>query len=268
MKISVSILVLYLFFFNSFSQDLNVISWNLESGGATINTITKLINDGKNSHYKDVGVWGFSEVKDISWAYAIKDQLESSSGNDHWFELGNTGGADRLMVIFDKTKYEKLDNYELWEVNIGGRVRAPLVLKLRDKAKNEEFLFMVNHLYRSNADARNKQAKLLVEWVIEQDIPVIAVGDYNFDYSLRAGKPKGNKSFFTFTKKDNWIWIQPSTLIMSQCNTFYNSILDFIFLNDDAKKWTATSEIIVVPDDCPSDHTTPDHRPVKATFSF
>ncbi len=252
----------------SFSQDLSVISWNLESGGSSIKKITQLLNDGKNSEYKNIGIWGFSEVKDINWAFAIKDQLIEDTGNDHWFEIGNTGGADKLMIVFDKTKFEMLDKYELTEINIGGRVRAPLVIKLKDVNNGIEFIFMVNHLYRSNNEARNKQSELLVEWVKEQDIPVIAVGDYNFDYSLKPNKPKGNTSFFTFTQNNHWVWVEPSIKVMTQCNTYYNSILDFIFLNDDAASWNASSEIIVVDNDCPSDHTTPDHRPIKAEITY
>ena len=38
---------------------------------------------------------------------------------------------------------------------------------------------MVNHLYRTKEARRHLQADLLNEWASQQQLPVIAVGDYN-----------------------------------------------------------------------------------------
>ncbi|MEQ8554565.1 MAG: hypothetical protein RIC06_15070 [Cyclobacteriaceae bacterium] len=249
-------------------QDLSVISWNIESGGAKAEGINNSINTNWDL-FKDVDVWGFSEVDaEKGWAYAIKDNLEQKSGKDFWFVVGNTGSSDRLMVVFDQDKYEMVDKYELYHINIGGSVRAPLVVQLKEKNGNKEFLFMVNHLYRTNPKARQQQAKELSKWVQDQSLPVVAVGDYNFDYSLKPDGKKGNTSFKHFIKGDHWIWVEPAIKVMTQCNTFYNSILDFVFVNDDAAGWLASSEVIVIPGDCPDSDETPDHRPVIAQFEF
>lgn len=250
------------------SQGLQVISWNIESGGATIESINQIINDNLSSNFKDVDIWGFSEVSGVTWAKSIKENLENKISKDYWYVLGNSGSADRLMILFDQDKFSKIDEYELYHINIGGRVRAPLVVHLKSKQDNTELLFMVNHLYRGSATARQQQAQLLDEWVQDQDLPVIAVGDYNFDYSLKSNGKKGNTSFKIFTASGNWKWIPPEELIMSQCNTYYNSILDFIFINDDAENWKSTSSIVVIDGDCPDNHLTPDHRPVKGVFEF
>lgn len=46
---------------------------------------------------------------------------------------------------------------------------------------------MVNHLYRSNNERRHAQAQGLNEWARSQTLPVIATGDYNFDWHFQTG---------------------------------------------------------------------------------
>jgi endonuclease/exonuclease/phosphatase family metal-dependent hydrolase len=72
--------------------------------------------------------------------------------------------------------------------------RSPLVLKLKHNGTGKEFFFMVNHLYRGNGiDARRlDQATALNQWAAAQTLPVIAVGDYNFDYDLDPGQQAQN----------------------------------------------------------------------------
>jgi hypothetical protein len=41
---------------------------------------------------------------------------------------------------------------------------VPLVAHFRFKPAGAKFLFMVNHLYRSKAERRHEQARLLNEW--------------------------------------------------------------------------------------------------------
>lgn len=49
---------------------------------------------------------------------------------------------------------------------------------------------MVNHLYRGSASGRHTQSKKLNQWARSQDVPVIAVGDYNFDCDYLWPDPK------------------------------------------------------------------------------
>jgi hypothetical protein len=46
-------------------------------------------------------------------------------------------------------------------------------------------------------------------------------------------------------------------------------VLDFVFVAGDAKRWRASSEILAAhADDCPSDQTRSDHRPVLARLEL
>ncbi len=182
---------------------------------------------------------------------------------------GTTGGADRLVVLYNEDRFDLLGSGELDEINVGGNVRASLVVTLEESATDLQFIFMVNHLYRTNEDARHTQATLLNEWVATQTLPVIAVGDYNFDWDVTT---EAHDLGYDLMVADNvWEWIKPATLVTTQCSgdpCTFNSVLDFIFAAGEARDWSATSEIVVRDGEFPDDATTSDHRPVKATFDL
>jgi endonuclease/exonuclease/phosphatase family metal-dependent hydrolase len=73
------------------------------------------------------------------------------------------------------------------------------VAHFRLKPAGPELLFMVNHLYRGNADGRHEQARLLNAWAREQTIPVIAVGDYNFDWDVTTGETVHDQGYDLLT---------------------------------------------------------------------
>ena len=268
MKQIISFATLYLLLLTSYltAQDFEVVSWNIQSDGSKKDTIAKQLTDKDitgETWGSDVELWGFSEVKNVSTAFAIKHAL----GKDHyWFILGETGGADKLMAIFNTEKFELLDYFELHSVNFTGTYRAPLVLHLRHKQSGKDFYFMVNHLARTNANVRRAQVKKLVSWIAEQTIPIIAVGDYNFDYRIDGGY--GNQSYKMFMKKGVMQWKHPENMLMTQCAKKYNSILDFIFTRDIAGIRHKKSKIISWQGDCPDDQNTSDHRPIIGYFTF
>lgn len=72
---------------------------------------------------------------------------------------------------------------------IGETGRAQLWVQLRERATGIEFIVMVNHLHRSNDNIRHRQAQALNGWVAEQTLPVIAVGNYNYDAVQRLSVP-------------------------------------------------------------------------------
>lgn len=130
---------------------------------------------------------------------------------------------------------------------------------------------MVNHLYRGTGidHRRLDQAKKLREWGAQQTLPVIAVGDYNFDYDLDPEDALFNyqKGLGDMLAGGTFVWLQPALLVKTQ-DSSYNNILDFVFLGNANGRMAGTSEVVVVPGDFPNDATTPDHRPVKATLTI
>ena len=126
---------------------------------------------------------------------------------------------------------------------------------------------MVNHLYRSKADRRHEQTDLLNDWASNQELPVIAVGDYNFDWSVTDGDLNHDKGYDNLTANNVFQWVRPETLHKTH-DSHFNSVLDFVFVSDDAKNWAVSSTILVEPNDFPDTNKTSDHRPVRARFNL
>lgn len=251
-----------------FAQDdglpLTVISWNVESGEAAPETIAQRI-----AASQDIDLWGLSEIGNQT--DANRYEIAAEDGENANFEdmLGTTGGGDRLLILYDADRFEALGKQELSEINIENRVRAPLVGHFRDRETGMEFFFMVNHLYRGSESGRHRQARLLNEWAKAQTIPVIAVGDYNFDWEV--SDDTHDEGYDLLTVDNVFKWVRPETLVRTQCEAppvtcRFDSVLDFIFVSGEAQQWPATAEIIVVPGDFPDDRTTSDHRPVIGHF--
>lgn len=106
--------------------------------------------------------------------------------------------------------------------------------KIEGKAK--ELLFMVNHLYRSKATKRHEQATGLNDWAKTQTLPVIAVGDYNFDWSIPTGDTNHDKGYDNMVINGVFTWVRPETLVKTHCS-HHNGVLDFVFVSGDAQSW-------------------------------
>ncbi|HAC65479.1 MAG TPA: hypothetical protein DCF68_18600 [Cyanothece sp. UBA12306] len=139
-----------------------------------------------------------------------------------------------------------------------------MVAHFRFRSDETEFLFMVNHLYRSSASGRLEQAILLNDWAAQQNLPIIAIGDYNFDWNISS--ETGNESFAAFVEPETYRWIKPTNLITTICG--FNSILDFTFTVNEASNWPGFSEVLYEADYCPDNNQRSDHRPVLARFTI
>ncbi|MFO1076693.1 MAG: hypothetical protein U1E73_03095 [Planctomycetota bacterium] len=153
--------------------------------------------------------------------------------------MGTTGGADRLAIVYDDDRFDLVSSDELHDINfpntIGGfRVRSPLVARLKETATGREFEFMVNHLYRSDSAKRREQGKKLHDWAAVQPVPVIAVGDYNFDWDLPMASGETHND--EMVRDGVWLWVRPSNPMPTQFSS-HESILDFVFLSGPARSW-------------------------------
>lgn len=112
------------------AESIDVGSFNLESGGANINTLEQQIED-----FDGVDVWGYSEVREV-WEDEAADASFVDEPGTEGHVLGTTGGADRLLIVYDDVRFTLVDSGELANINIGGNVRAPLWARLRDSENN------------------------------------------------------------------------------------------------------------------------------------
>lgn len=246
---------------------LVVVSWNVESGDANPTVLAQRIRA-----FQGVDLWGLSEVEGNTWMNAFEPAAEDGESADFRRILGTTGGSDRLAILFNASRFDLVGQNELANININGSFRAPLVAHLRNRATGGEFLFMVNHLARGNAAARHQQGTLLNTWARQQTLPVVAVGDYNFDWDVPNGDANHDTGFDNMTRDDVFAWTRPpAPLARTQCSegtgSSGGSVLDFVFTAGAAQSWTGSSTIERETGDCPDPGTQrSDHRPVRAEF--
>jgi hypothetical protein len=244
---------------------LQVIGFNTESGGSDPGTVA----DEVIADMRGEGLWGFAEVEDSAAAERYVAAAADPGGDESWDHvLGTTGYSDRLVLAWDDARFSLESSEELVEINVGGTVRAPLVGRMRERSTDLEFLFVVNHLWRTDEPKRHEQAELLNAWGREQSLPVVMVGDFNLDWDVQSGRH--DEGYDLLTDGGVFEWVKPDPLLSTQCSGYYDSVLDFVFVGGEARSWGAESDVLR-PDDsyCSGSHreTWSDHRPVRAVFT-
>ena len=245
------------------AEPIRILMWNIESDGANYDVIADQLKS-----LGDYDIYGFTEVRPREWP-AIRESLDGRF--DVWYS--HSGGDDRTAFAIDRNRFDILEKKELKSFGKfllnPGNYRSPHIYRLRDRATDVELLIMINHLARGRAELRQSQADGLHQWAQEQSLPIVAIGDYNFDYVYAT--ERGNEAFNRFVRDDVWRWVRPDEPIDSNWfdgdgdgrDDYPGSILDFGFVAGAAKDWPATSRVIVRPGDFPDDATTSDHRPVE-----
>jgi endonuclease/exonuclease/phosphatase family metal-dependent hydrolase len=241
---------------------LRILGWNVESGGNDPRVIA-----GQLSQFKNYGIIALSEVHPTSF-----DIYKNALGDDRIAVMSGSGRSDRLMFLVDSRQFQliesqELNKHEAWMLN-DGRHRSPFTAYLRHRETGFEFIVMTNHLARGNAEFRQEQASGLREWARDQTLPVIAIGDFNFDYNF--AEKEGNEAFSLFMQDGVWKWIRPEPLIDSNWSDdgkggdrYPGSMLDFAFVASSAKGLACKCRVIVTDGDFPDDDATSDHRPVE-----
>jgi uncharacterized protein YraI/endonuclease/exonuclease/phosphatase family metal-dependent hydrolase len=248
---------------------LTVASWNVESGGSDPEVVADRI-----AEIDGIDLWGLSEVENDAWAAMFEAAAEEGENANFERFVSRSGRTDRLVILYDADRFEEIGRDELEYINLGGTIRAPILVHLRDRLSGQEFAFMVNHLFRGNDSdfqRRHDQAALLNEWALNVITPTIAVGDYNFDWDPVNGETTHDLGYDYMTADDVWVWVRPPQLVTTQCSGWpcrYNDVLDFVFVANGAQQWPARSEIVVTEGDFPDTADTPDHRLVLARFEL
>ncbi|MDA8563850.1 endonuclease/exonuclease/phosphatase family protein [Mariniblastus sp.] len=245
---------------------LTIIGWNIESGGNDPLVIASQIEK------LDCDVLALNEVIERNFElYNQAFQIGSNCKDVSVCIPTGSGRGDKLAIYFDAGRFEfigtrEMNSYRDYQLNDGNH-RSPLYVMLKDRQTGFEFIVMTNHLARRSEWLRQRQAAGLREWARDSNIPIIALGDFNFDYSF--AKHQGNESFVEFMRDGIWDWIVPEPLIDTQwsddngTDRYPDSLLDFAFVANGAKELNARCSVLVTPGDFPDTEQTSDHRPVK-----
>ena len=274
------------------SAELRFLAWNVESGtprpddpaeGSDPATIAAQLRE-----FNEYDIVGLSEARPA----AIKQFVDAlSAGSKETFLSVHTatGMDDRLILARRAERLQLLAGYELhrfgdWLLNSlddrgNWRHRSPLVAHFQDRETGVEFLCMVNHLARGDAAVRERQAIGLRNWAAVQKLPVVAIGDFNFDFDFKT--QRGNRAYERFLRAGVWEWVRPEKLVDSnwadtdprlppdkRVDQYPDSLLDFVFVTAPTKGWQPKSWVVVREGDFPDTGETSDHRPVAATITL
>ena len=245
---------------------MTLLSWNVESEGSDPKVIAKQL-----SEMNRYDVYGLSEV--------LPEAIElftNAVGSDYR-TIASRSGSQRSFTnhLQRQNNLSCLQRLELSDINFENRYRSPLVARLQDRKSGQQILVVNNHLARGKAEVRTKQAGQLVEWARDQNTPIVAIGDYNFDYKFKTRQ--GNEGFVAMMRDNVWQWVEPIELIDTNwydnpknpdgIADYPDSMLDFAFVAGAATEWKSECRIIVRPGDFPDDETTSDHRPFELRIS-
>lgn len=254
---------------NAEARKLRLVAWNIESGGNDPTVIAKqLIND-----LDRYDIYGLVEV-DPSNTNLYRKSIQAH-GDGYRSIVTTTGGEDRMMIVYDSDRLEALKHAELEshdgvrmnDVNLGHR--SPLMVRFQDAVTDVEFIVVLNHLARADAEFRQEQAQALRLWAAAQDLPVLGVGHYNFDFDFPTRR--GNAAFDEFHLDYVWYWVEPEKLVDTNwsdrdedgMDDYPHSCLDFTFVAGKANLWQSRSRVIVWDGDFPDDDKTSDNRPME-----
>ncbi len=282
------------------ADDFRILAWNVESNRpnqppvSDLGTISGQLKELCQVAETRPSIVALSEVEPRSFE-SLQKSVAAGLGSEVDYVTSASGGfmdSDSLMLVADRKRFEIRDSIELHRYagivgnfNISDpkdaeygalRARSPLAVHLIDKSSGQMIWVIVNHLARGEANLRTDQAKMLSKWAEDQSEPIVAVGDFNFDFEFKT--QEGNEGFKAMMSSNVWTWLKPDPLIDSNwsedqrvkdkhVDRYPGSILDFAFVANSAKTWKGESDVIVREGDFPDNDKTSDHRPIIIKLS-
>ena len=258
----------------TFAKDIRFLTWNVESGGNKPSVIADQL-----AELDRYDILALTEV-DPANSSRYRDAISAAHGTQFRVVVSSTGDKNRTLFLYDANRITLRETYELsahdgQRMNTtDSRYRSPLVGHFQIEKSNLEFLVVLVHLARGKEEVRQMQSKSLRIWAKHRQLPVIGLGDFNFDYEFATGK--GNRAFEIFLADGIWKWVKPAKLVDTNwydpepdgVDNYPGSCLDFTFVAGPAKELTATSRVIERPGDFPDNEMTSDHRPVELVIEF
>ncbi len=300
MKLVIAIALLSCFLVRpALAQEFRLLAWNVESNrpnSAPVSdpvVIAKQLTELLSAAETKSQIIVLSEVEPKTFL-AYRDAVAAGIKSEVDFVTSASGGyqdSDSLMLLVDKSRFVIDQAVELhrfggiaanFNVTEAGselgalRARSPLAVRLQDKSTTKFFWVVANHLARGEADLRTDQARMLVRWAASLKEPAISAGDHNFDYDFKTAQ--GNPGYQAMLEGNVWQWLKPDPLIDSnwaddrnvkdrRVDRYPDSILDFVWVANEAKNWKGDSDVVVRAGDFPDTEATSDHRPLIARFN-
>ncbi len=253
------------------AAELQVALFNVESDHSERRTIGAQIARYYRDH--EIDLWAFTEVWDEDWENEflgdIAKAYDRATGDDIAFRsvFGESGGDNRLLVIYNPAKLEVVATNELAGLDIRRSNPAPLAVHFRLRG-GPEFMLLVARLDRYREEARAQAAAGINRWAAEQSLPILAMGTFGFGWSTRDDGATREPAFDQMIANDVLRWAQPEKIVATECGPG-KTVEDFIFVGGSARDWPMRTRVLsTAPNYCPDSDLTSSHRPLLTQFTY
>ena len=107
MKYSIFLFLVFYFYTGFAQNDLSILSWNVESGGNDSSYIAQRLRE-----LEGFDILGLSEVRSTEQNVYTSAAAFSENATFNSI-LGQSGGADRLLIIYNDDRFDLLNQNEL-----------------------------------------------------------------------------------------------------------------------------------------------------------
>jgi hypothetical protein len=237
---------------------LTMVGFNVESGDASDLVIGLQLKKSGG-----IDIWGLADVwPEGGWVEAMHEAAQAAEGFAYGVLVGETGGSDRLMLLYRSDRLEMLGHDELLAARIDAREPAPLTAHLR-LADGTELLVVLMRLADSDK-RRRAQTGVIADWAARQDLPVVALGTLFFGLAESEGPDPDMQQFLDAS---GWAWLRPADSRETSCERG-GRVDDFVLVGGAAADWQGRAEVMFPQNNyCPDNGRTSSHRPVLARFS-
>ncbi len=187
---------------------------------------------------KDTNFWVLTGNSSLLMTDKYRAAAETAQAAPFKAENRMTGTAG-FVVLYRADKFAVTGVTSPRLYRTGSGERSPFVLRLRERAVGREFLLAVNSFYAGNREKRHRQASKFKKWAETQPLPVIAAGDFQFEWNRETGR--GDRGFRRLTRDHILDWLRPEN-IAEICTG--QAIQDFVFLGGGAQNWFASGRLL------------------------
>lgn len=243
------------------SKNYSILYWNIEfSDIDPVSVSNQLIGLGR---YDLVALSG--TTKSMVYEQAMARNWPNRFGFIH----GMTKKNDSSVVFYDKKRFNLVESSEVAAVaSVNESQHAPFCVRLNEYLGAQDLAVVMNTIASGDMDFQENQAAALREWARGQSMPLIALGQCDFDYERQA--QRGNACFHAFIRDGVWEWVKPVELSVAKghgkkkgIEGYFDIGQEFSFVGGAARDWSAEFRPAVRWRDFSGDKKTGEHRPVE-----
>jgi hypothetical protein len=249
----------------SVESTLRIVSWNVASHENDSPTLARQL--GKLGQRANCQIVALQQVAPADLAMFGKALPGFAAIN------GKSGGSSRLQILYDPGRIEQIrlpESGSFEGVRVGDvKGETPLRALFRDKASGVAFWLINVHLASANAAIRNKQAAELREWARSATLPIVAIGNFDFNHDFHQGN--GGSGLDSLLLDSPWKRVLPESRAdrgraadgIGVLTGEAGLLTEFALVGNSARQWQSSAAFISGDGAFPEIEITAAHLPVS-----